>query len=78
MKKLRSISLGLLLVSIIACSKKDTDEIVLEPQKSTLIYPSNNENCEGGTAVSDEQASLNFWWNKAEHADSYVLKLDLR
>ncbi|NIJ45872.1 hypothetical protein FHR24_002343 [Wenyingzhuangia heitensis] len=77
MKNIKNLAIGLILLIAISCGgNKDSEEMVLEPQKAVLVYPAENEECEGGIVVSDTEAVLEFKWQKAENADSYLLKVE--
>jgi hypothetical protein len=54
----------------------DSDPVpVLNPEKTTLVFPNNNEECTGGVVVSDTQAKINFNWNTSENTNSYTVYL---
>src|SRR5210317_2276220 len=43
------------------------------PEKVTLIFPNNNEECNTGVQTSVTQSSVNFSWSAATNANSYQL-----
>ena len=45
------------------------------PTAATLLSPVNNENCETGTNISANQATVAFTWAAGQNTDSYELKV---
>lgn len=43
------------------------------PEKASLIFPNNNEECNTGVQTSPSQSSVNFNWSAATNASSYQL-----
>jgi hypothetical protein len=83
MKNSNKIYCALLVLSLIitACgggSDADPDPTpppILNPEKASLVFPNNNEECTGGTIVSNTQAKINFDWNVSANTKSYTLYL---
>ncbi len=75
--RIREVFVLLVLVLVTSCGgNKDSgedEEKVLDPTKAVLVYPDNNEECTGGTVVSDSQTNLNLDWNKADNTTSYTV-----
>ena len=70
---------AILLLSLLApsCKKsKQQDETIKPPVASLLISPLNNELCESGTPISQNQSRVRFRWNAAEHTESYELVVE--
>ncbi|RKR14317.1 hypothetical protein CLV91_0392 [Maribacter vaceletii] len=67
--------LGFLIITSCGGNKDsgEKEEVILDPTKAVLVYPDNNEECTGGTAISDTESKLNFDWNKADNTSSYTL-----
>jgi hypothetical protein len=47
----------------------------LAPEKSTLVFPAQNQVCTQGAVVSATQSTITFKWNSAANAESYDLNL---
>ncbi len=43
------------------------------PEKASLVFPNNNEECNTGIQTSDTQSIVNFSWSAATNATSYQL-----
>jgi outer membrane lipoprotein-sorting protein len=48
---------------------------VPDPSAAALVFPANNEECNEGTILSEEESQLTFEWGASENTDSYTLKL---
>lgn len=50
-------------------------EQVPAPQVATLIFPDNNEECNEGEDLSDEESRVTFRWSVSQNTDSYTVNL---
>lgn len=48
-------------------------EPILSPEKATLVYPNNNEECTTGNVVSDSETTISFDWEKSENTTIYKI-----
>lgn len=50
-------------------------QMVPDPKATTLIFPGDNTECNEGTVIDDAKSRVNFQWNAAEDADSYIISI---
>ena len=80
MKKLSLYTLGLLTL-LISCTNDcpdgycNTEECPFCPDAAALVYPINNQACEPGAILSDNQATVVLEWQYAEKADKYEVTI---
>ncbi len=67
---------------LVSCGGEDSGgdgnpnpEPVPAPQAATLIFPDNNEECNEGENLSDEESRVTFRWNASQNTDSYTVNL---
>lgn len=48
---------------------------VSAPSAATLVFPDDDAECNEGEILSDAQSRVDFMWNNAQNADSYVVHL---
>lgn len=63
---------------LVSCGGDDSPvpgEQVPAPQAATLIFPDNNEECNEGENLSDEESRVTFRWNASQNTDSYTVNL---
>lgn len=69
------------LLFVVGCSKNsggdtpsgDDDPVIPDPLAATLVFPNNNEECNQGTVISDDESTVTFKWNSAENTDNYTV-----
>ena len=57
------------------CKKSRPEAELVPPAKAKLVSPAKDEACISGKSVSEQLNTINFVWEKAEHADSYKLAI---
>ena len=76
MSKIRTVKIYILLIimaSFIGCSK---DSGPSRPELSVLSLPSNGENCNSGSSVSDTEASVQFSWTNSSDVSYFMLEIN--
>jgi len=48
---------------------------VAAPSAATLVFPDDDAECNEGDILSDDTSRVDFMWNNAQNADSYVVHL---
>jgi hypothetical protein len=75
MLSLPKLLVALLILLLIACSKKHSPAPVLPPARALLTAPLQNAVCTTGTVISDTNSSILFTWDATDNTDSYDLVL---
>ncbi len=75
--KLTCISAFLLIMSCGSDSddKGNTSGFTTTPKATTLLFPTNNAECNEGTIISDSLSSVEFSWKAAQDTDSYEINI---
>lgn len=69
---MRSSTVFLVLLTFIACSKKDSPKT---PVAATLSFPAKNSECTTGQNVNGTNTSVvEFKWNRSDHSEMYELR----
>lgn len=72
--KRRILILLIATITFSGCGKKGDDSgspSAATPEKTTLIFPSQNSACTTATVISDNQSNITFTWTAAPNAESY-------
>lgn len=78
MKELKSIFYILWICALIGCSRSsdsETQEPIITPEVTSLVFPNNNSLCNEGSIISNTESSVLFKWNTSNNTDSYEVNL---
>lgn len=76
MSKVKNLKIYIFLIitgSFIGCSKDSGPSL---PELSVLSLPSNGENCNSGSSVSDTEASVQFSWTNSSDVSYFMLEIN--